>query len=123
MFTSIFRRFLSAADPRLQKLRQFAHSPVTWFRNPFVLLVLVRPAAWVPRHAPYAWASRAGAWLVRWECVFGTECGAHVQPSCSPAPACPLLQELQPPPSPPRPLQAAAAPGAVPCTAQSNQAR
>lgn len=44
-------RFLSASDPRLQKLRQFAHSPVTWFRNPFVQLVLVsgpRRARWGP---------------------------------------------------------------------------
>ena len=36
-------RFLAATDPRLQKLRQFSHSPVTWFRNPFVHLVVVSP--------------------------------------------------------------------------------
>ncbi|GAB4816227.1 hypothetical protein N2152v2_003273 [Parachlorella kessleri] len=34
-------QFLAATDPRLQKLRQFSHSPVTWFRNPFVHLVVV----------------------------------------------------------------------------------
>ena len=35
------RRYLAASDPHLQKLRQFAHSSVTWFRNPYAQLVLV----------------------------------------------------------------------------------
>jgi hypothetical protein len=30
-----------ASDKRLQRLRPFSHSPVTWFRNPYVHLILV----------------------------------------------------------------------------------
>ncbi|KAK9863262.1 hypothetical protein WJX84_010782, partial [Apatococcus fuscideae] len=34
-------QYLLSDDPRLQRLRPYAHSPVTWFRNPFACLVLV----------------------------------------------------------------------------------
>lgn len=35
-------RYVLSNDKRLQRLRPFSHSPVTWFRNPYVHLILVR---------------------------------------------------------------------------------
>lgn len=35
-------RYVLGSDPRLERLKPFAHSPVTWFRNPFALLIVVR---------------------------------------------------------------------------------
>lgn len=35
------RRFVLSTDKRLLHLKQFSHSPVTWFRNPATHLVLV----------------------------------------------------------------------------------
>lgn len=37
-------RFVLETDKRLLRLKQYAHSPVTWFRNPMTHLVLVRRA-------------------------------------------------------------------------------
>ena len=36
--------YVPAGDKRLQRLRPFSHSPVTWFRNPYVHVILVRAA-------------------------------------------------------------------------------
>lgn len=37
-------QFLSFQDPRVLRFRPFAHSPVTWFRIPFVHIIVVSPA-------------------------------------------------------------------------------
>ncbi|GLC41257.1 hypothetical protein PLESTM_001176900, partial [Pleodorina starrii] len=34
-------QFVASGDKRLQRLRPFAHSPVVWFRHPYVHLLLV----------------------------------------------------------------------------------
>lgn len=34
-------RYLLSSDPRFQRLQPHAHSPVTWFRNPYAYLILV----------------------------------------------------------------------------------
>lgn len=34
-------RFVLSTDKRLLHLKQYSHSPVTWFRNPMTHLVLV----------------------------------------------------------------------------------
>jgi hypothetical protein len=36
------RSYVLSSDKRLQRLRPFSHSPVTWFRNPYVHVILVR---------------------------------------------------------------------------------
>jgi hypothetical protein len=35
--------YVLSNDKRLQRLRPFSHSPVTWFRNPYTHVILVRP--------------------------------------------------------------------------------
>ena len=35
-------RYLLSSDPKLQRLKPYAQSPVTWFRNPYATLLVVR---------------------------------------------------------------------------------
>jgi hypothetical protein len=39
--TSFCCRFVLSSDMRLKRLKQYSHSPVTWFRNPHTHLILV----------------------------------------------------------------------------------
>lgn len=34
-------RYVLSTDPQLQRLRPYAQSPVTWFRNPYATLIVV----------------------------------------------------------------------------------
>lgn len=34
-------RYVLSHDKRLQRLKPFSHSPVTWFRNPYAHIILV----------------------------------------------------------------------------------
>ena len=38
----LVRRYVLSTDARLLRLKPYAQSPVTWFRNPYAYLVLVR---------------------------------------------------------------------------------
>ena len=40
LFNRHARRYVPTADPYVQRLRQLSYSPVTWFRNPCVQLVI-----------------------------------------------------------------------------------
>ena len=42
LIVTLLLRYMLASSPRLTRLRQHAQSPVTWFRNPYVQLILVR---------------------------------------------------------------------------------
>lgn len=42
MWACVECRYMLSSNSRLQQLRQNSQSPVTWFRNPYVQLILVR---------------------------------------------------------------------------------
>lgn len=44
-------QFLRADDPRVQKFKPFAHSPVTWFRIPFVQVLVVGSQRSLPQRS------------------------------------------------------------------------
>ena len=41
----VLRRYVLSTDARLLRLKPYAQSPVTWFRNPYAYLVLVSSLA------------------------------------------------------------------------------